>query len=81
MIGEGLETEEEDADELTSEGAGVARVGPHVPVTPGEKMTFAVETESLQFFDRDSGEAIWNGAGAHAGSPAGASARARAASV
>jgi multiple sugar transport system ATP-binding protein len=48
-----------DADELTASGAGVARVGPHVPARPGERMTFALDTDGLQFFDADSGEAIW----------------------
>jgi len=46
--------------ELTSTGAGVARVGPHVPARPGEKLRFAVDLDALHFFDRDSGEAIWN---------------------
>ncbi len=49
-----------DADELTSSGAGVARVGPHVPARTGERITFALEVDGLQFFDKDSGEAIWN---------------------
>ncbi len=74
--GEAVE-EEEEVDELTTSGAGVARVGPHVPVTPGDTMTFAVETESLQFFDPASGSAIWNGAGAPAGRPAGEAAASR----
>jgi multiple sugar transport system ATP-binding protein len=48
-----------DADELTTSGAGVARVGPHVPARVGEKLTFALEADGLQFFDAESGEAIW----------------------
>jgi multiple sugar transport system ATP-binding protein len=47
-------------DELTTSGAGVARVGPHVPARAGEKLTFALEADGLQFFDADTGEAIWN---------------------
>jgi len=49
-----------DADALTSSGAGVARVGPHVPAKPGDKMRFAVDVDALHFFDPDSGFAIWN---------------------
>jgi multiple sugar transport system ATP-binding protein len=49
-----------DADELTTSGAGVARVGPHVPAQAGEMLTFALDADGLQFFDADSGEAIWN---------------------
>ncbi len=54
--GEGPSEEEE----LTTSGAGVARVGPHVPAKPGEKMRFALDTGGLQFFDPGSGDAIWN---------------------
>jgi hypothetical protein len=55
--GEGASEE----DELTTSGAGVARVGPHVPAKTGEKLTFALDTDGLQFFDPGSGNAIWNG--------------------
>jgi multiple sugar transport system ATP-binding protein len=49
-----------DADELTSSGAGVARVGPHVPARAGERMRFAVDLAGMHFFDPDTGSAIWN---------------------
>jgi multiple sugar transport system ATP-binding protein len=48
-----------DADELTSSGAGVARVGPHVPARPGETLQFAVELDALHFFDPETGKAIY----------------------
>jgi multiple sugar transport system ATP-binding protein len=47
-------------DELTTSGAGVARVGPHVPAKPGDQMTFALDLDGLKFFDPASGSAIWN---------------------
>jgi multiple sugar transport system ATP-binding protein len=51
-------SEEEEA--MTSSGAGVARVGPHVPARAGDKMTFDVDTSAMYFFDPGSGAAIWN---------------------
>jgi multiple sugar transport system ATP-binding protein len=44
--------------ELTSSGAGVARVGPHVPAKPGQQIRLAIDLDALHFFDRESGEAI-----------------------
>ena len=49
-----------DADELTTSGAGVARVGPHVPAKLGDPIRFAVDIDAMHFFDPDSGGAIWN---------------------
>ncbi len=49
-----------DADELTSSGAGVARVGPHVPAKPGQQLRFAVDVDALHFFDAETGKAIWS---------------------
>jgi len=37
----------------------VARVDPNATVKVGEKITFAVRTEGLQFFDPDTERAIW----------------------
>ena len=49
---------EEDA---TSEsGEGVARVDPKSTVKVGERVTFTVDTEGLQFFDADTEAAIWS---------------------
>ncbi len=45
-------------DELSSSGAGVARVGPHVPARVGERMTFDLKVDGLHFFDADTGLAI-----------------------
>ena len=36
-----------------------ARVDPSAKVTVGEKITFAVNAAGMQFFDPDSGAAIW----------------------
>jgi multiple sugar transport system ATP-binding protein len=44
--------------ELTSGGAGVARVGPHVPAKPGQPIRLAIDLDALHFFDPESGEAI-----------------------
>jgi len=48
-----------DAEAVTEAGEGVARVDPTAPVKPGERVTFAVNTSGMQFFDPSSGEAIW----------------------
>jgi multiple sugar transport system ATP-binding protein len=47
-----------EADELMTSGAGVARVGPHVPVQAGESMRLGVDVGALHFFDPASGQAI-----------------------
>jgi multiple sugar transport system ATP-binding protein len=48
-----------DTEAATEAGEGVARIDPAAPVKPGERITFAVNTSGLQFFDPNSGEAIW----------------------
>jgi len=47
-----------EADELMTSGAGVARVGPHVPAHAGESMRLGVDVNALHFFDPASGQAI-----------------------
>jgi multiple sugar transport system ATP-binding protein len=47
-----------EADELMTSGAGVARVGPHVPAQAGESMRLGVDVNALHFFDPASGQAI-----------------------
>jgi multiple sugar transport system ATP-binding protein len=54
---EGASADDEDA--TAQSGEGVARVDPRAKVTVGEKVTFAVTAEAMQFFDPDSGAAIW----------------------
>ena len=54
---EGATTEEEDAS--AEAGAGVARVDPGSPVKVGKRITFAIKTDGMQFFDPGSGDAIW----------------------
>jgi multiple sugar transport system ATP-binding protein len=44
---------------LANTGAGVARVGPHVPARSGERMRFTVDESAMHFFDPDTGSAIW----------------------
>ena len=56
VIGEGPS----EGDELAPSGAGVARVEPHISAKPGQKIRFALQTDGLQFFDPESGNAIWN---------------------
>jgi len=42
-----------------SPARGVARVDPGSPVKVGQRATFAIKADGLQFFDPDTGEAIW----------------------
>ena len=39
-------------------GEGVARVAAKTPVKPGDRLTFAVSIEDMQFFDTKTGLAI-----------------------
>ncbi len=55
---EGATTADEDA--TAAAGEGVARVDPASKVKAGQKMTFAVKTEGMQFFDPDTEQAIWS---------------------
>jgi multiple sugar transport system ATP-binding protein len=55
---EGASSDDEDA--TAQHGEGVARVDPGVKVKVGEKITFAVNTEGMQFFDADTEQAIWD---------------------
>lgn len=41
-------------------GEGVARADPRSKMKPGERGRFAVATDRLQFFDPESGRAIWD---------------------
>ncbi len=59
------ETEGDAALEAGEVGAalfagGVARVDPATPVRAGTRVTFAVQTTHLHFFDPDTGAAIWD---------------------
>jgi multiple sugar transport system ATP-binding protein len=54
---EGATTADEDA--TAKAGEGVARVGPETKVKVGEQITFAVNTEGMQFFDMETDKAIW----------------------
>ncbi|MHB8244723.1 MAG: ABC transporter ATP-binding protein [Acidimicrobiales bacterium] len=56
VIAEGAQTEDE---QLTVGGEGVARVDPRSPIKPGSRARFAVDVDRMQFFDAESGEAIW----------------------
>lgn len=38
----------------------MARVAPDTKVKVGERMTFAVNTEGMQFFDMETDKAIWD---------------------
>jgi len=49
-----------DEDATAQSGEGVARVDPGTPVKVGEKVTFAVNTAGMQFFDPDTEQAIWD---------------------
>jgi multiple sugar transport system ATP-binding protein len=47
-----------DEEAVTESGEGVARVDPGAKVKVGERATFAIKTDGMQFFDPDSGSAI-----------------------
>jgi multiple sugar transport system ATP-binding protein len=55
---EGASTDDEDA--TAKAGEGVARVAPDTKVKVGERITFEVKTEGMQFFDMETDKAIWN---------------------
>jgi multiple sugar transport system ATP-binding protein len=57
VFAEGATTADEDA--TAHSGEGVARVDPSAKVKVGDRITFAVNTEGLQFFDPDTEKAIW----------------------
>ena len=59
VIAEGAHDEDE---QLALGGEGVARVDPRSPIKPGKRGRFAVDVERMQFFDPESGAAIWDGA-------------------
>ena len=50
-----------DKDEAAAvqRGEGVARVEAKTPVKAGDRMTFAVDVDDMQFFDTETGLAIW----------------------
>jgi len=54
---EGASSEDEDA--TAQSGEGVARVEPGVKVKVGDKLTFAVKGDGMQFFDPETERAIW----------------------
>jgi multiple sugar transport system ATP-binding protein len=54
---EGASSEDEDA--TAQSGEGVARVDPSSNAKVGERFTFAVKTEGMQFFDPDTEQSIW----------------------
>jgi multiple sugar transport system ATP-binding protein len=49
-----------DAEAATISGEGVARVDPKTAVKAGDRITFAIDTAGLQFFDPVSEAAIWH---------------------
>ncbi len=57
VTAEGVSDEEE---QMSSRGAGVARVDPRAPMKPGERGRFSVDVERMQFFDPDTGGTIWD---------------------
>lgn len=48
-------------DPTEQAGEGVARVDPGTRVTVGQRITFAIRAEGMQFFDTATGDAIWGG--------------------
>jgi multiple sugar transport system ATP-binding protein len=58
VVAEGAASD--DADSTAKAGEGVARVEPSVKVKVGDRITFAVNTAGLQFFDPETELAIWD---------------------
>jgi len=54
---EGATSEDEDA--TAQSGEGVARVDPGTKAKVGDKLTFAVKDDGMQFFDPDTEQSIW----------------------
>jgi multiple sugar transport system ATP-binding protein len=51
---------DDDEDATAQSGEGVARVDPSAKVKVGDRITFAVNTAGLQFFDSETERAIWD---------------------
>ena len=58
ILAEGAVDEEE--EQLLRGGEGVARVDPRSKMKPGSRGRFSVDTERMQYFDPDTGQAIWD---------------------
>ena len=56
VLAEGAQDKDEAA--AVKRGEGVARVAAKTPVKPGDKLTFAVDIDEMQFFDTQTGLAI-----------------------
>jgi multiple sugar transport system ATP-binding protein len=49
-----------DQEAVVEAGEGIARIDPTAKVTTGERLTFAITTDGMQFFDPDTETAIWS---------------------
>jgi multiple sugar transport system ATP-binding protein len=49
-----------DQEAVVEAGEGIARTDPNAKVTAGERFTFAITTDGMQFFDPDTETAIWS---------------------
>ncbi len=58
VVAEGATSDDEDT--TARSGEGVARVDPSAKVKVGDRLTFAVNTAGLQFFDPETEQAIWD---------------------
>ena len=58
VIAEGAQAA--DAEAAAISGEGVARVDPKTPAKAGDRISFAVDTDGIQFFDPQTGAAIWD---------------------
>jgi multiple sugar transport system ATP-binding protein len=54
-----VEEQELSEEALVRHGEGIARIDPRAGVRPGTKITFEVDVDRLQFFDIETGTAIW----------------------
>jgi multiple sugar transport system ATP-binding protein len=50
----------EEEEQLTTRGAGVARIDTRTPMVPGRRGRFAVDVERMQLFDPGTEQAIWD---------------------
>lgn len=54
------EAQETGDDALTIRGEGIARVDPQTGVKPNTRVTFEIDGKRVQFFELESGKAIWD---------------------
>ena len=60
MLFRSTEGATEEEEQLTTRGAGVARIDTRTPMIPGRRGRFAVDSERMQLFDPQTELTIWD---------------------